>query len=280
MPSPGLSLVGFLDQQNAINHLRQACVLPDTSDPALIAEWSAARAKLGPPVAKAGAPDIQPLPAAGIAHVAQLTQQPWVQQALQHQGALLGASFQLVEIEPLLAFQFTVDTARSAHHNGGSPAKPNFDELLNICLPLQQAVEQIDIQQVPGSMMLKSRSLNLKMLAYGFMHGAFLGVHVGLALPFVHVVRHNGRCYLHNGFHRTVGLRIRGATHVPCVVRDVPDHQSVGLAPGGTFDAALMESIDPPTLSHFVNGRAHQVTLKSYHRTLHVSWAEYATTHD
>ena len=280
MPSPGLSLVGFLDQQSAITHLRSACVLADDSDLALQAEWSAAKAKLGPAVSNAGTPDIQPLPAAGVAHVASLTQQPWVQQALQHQGALLGASFQLVEIEPLLAFQFTVDATRSAHHNGGLPGKPSNDELLSICLPLQQAVEQIQIQQAPGSMMLTSRSLNLRMLAQGFLNGAFLGMHVGLALPFVHVVRHNGRCYLHNGFHRAVGLRARGVTHVPCVLRDVPDHQSIGLVPGGTFDAALMESTDPPTLGHFTNGNAHQVTLKSYHRTLHISWAEYATTHD
>ena len=133
MPSPGLSLVGFLDQQSAITHLRSACVLADDSDLALQAEWSAAKAKLGPAVSNAGTPDIQPLPAAGVAHVASLTQQPWVQQALQHQGALLGASFQLVEIDPLLAFQFTVDAARSAHHNGGLPGKPSNDELLSIC---------------------------------------------------------------------------------------------------------------------------------------------------
>ena len=38
MPTPGLSLVGFMiDQQQALTHLRMQCVTPDASDAALIA---------------------------------------------------------------------------------------------------------------------------------------------------------------------------------------------------------------------------------------------------
>lgn len=280
MPSPGLSLVGFMEEAEAITHLRNACVVQDASDDALRAEWQTARAKLGPAFPNAGQPDIQPLSTAGVAHVSNLVQQPWVQQALQHPAALLGASFQLVEIDPLLAFQFTVDTARSAHHNGNSGSAPSEQELLDMCLPAQQATENIQILQAPGSMMLSSRNMNFHTQAQGFLHGQFLGMQVGLALPFAHVVRHNGRCYLHNGFHRTVGLRKRGATHIPCVFRDVADHQSVGINPGGTFSAQVMESATPPTLGHFTQDRAYEVTLKAFHRTLHISWAEYVTTHD
>jgi hypothetical protein len=279
MPTPGLSLVGFLDLPDALQHMRAAYVLQDTSDAALTAMWNQARQALGPAFAGAGNPEILPMPAAALGHVGALTQQPWVQPALQ-QGALLGANFVLVEVDPLLAFQFTVDTARSGHHNGGAVTAPSMDELLQVCLPHQQATEQIQILQAPGSMMLTSRSLNLRMLQQGFLNGAFLGMHVGLALPFVQVVRHNGRCYLHNGFHRAVGLRGRGATHIPCVLRDVPDHESVGIRPPGTFGAQVVESANPPTVGHFTQARALPVTLKAFHRTLHISWAEYASTHD
>lgn len=270
-------MVGFMDEPFAINHLRAACVVVDPSDAALSAEWNVARAKLGAPVTNAGAPSIEALPPEGLAHVANLLAQPWVQIAFQ---GMLGASFQMVEVEPLLAQQFTVDCARSDHHNGGNGHVPTIEEMLSICLPVAQSVEQIEIAQAPGSMMLTSRSLNFRMLAQGFLHGAFLGMQVGLGLPFAHVVRCNGKCYLHNGFHRAVGLRKRGATHIPCVFRDVPDHGSVGIVPGGTFDVPLLESPNPPTLAHFTQGRAYDVQLKVYRRTLHISWADYVTTQE
>jgi hypothetical protein len=77
-----------------------------------------------------------------------------------------------------------------------------------------------------------------------------------------------------------VGLRRRGVTHAPCVLRDVATPEAAGMLPGHTFDPALMESADPPTILHFTQGRAHPVQLKSFTRTLHVSWADYVTTQD
>jgi hypothetical protein len=37
----------------------------------------------------------------------------------------------------------------------------------------------------------------------------------------------------------------------------------------------LLESNNPPTVSHFTLGRAHAVTLRATTRILHLSWAEY-----
>ena len=82
MPTPGLSLVGFMDQQQAINYFRAACIPADPTDVALIAEWNAAKARLGAPVADCGQPDILPIPPADQAYIQQLQQEPWVQQAL------------------------------------------------------------------------------------------------------------------------------------------------------------------------------------------------------
>lgn len=277
MPTQGQSLVGFLDQQAGINHLRNSCVVADPSDAALLQEWQAAKAKLGPPVANAGRPDIQMIPADGLTHIQTLLQQDWMKQAVA--GHLAGAAFQLVEIDPLLAFQFSVDVDRSNHHNNGIQGVPTLADLLNVCLPIQQTSEPIQVHQAPGAMMVTSRSLNYQALAQGFIQNCFLGLYLGVSVPLVHVVRHSGRCYLHNGFHRAVGLRKRGATHVPCVFRDVPDHQAIGIKPG-TFDATLLESADPPTLAHFTRDLAYDVQMKAFSRTIHVSWAEYVTTHE
>lgn len=77
MPSPGESLVGFMDQIAAINHLSGHCV-PQNPDPAaLIAEWNAAQAQLGAAMPNAGNPDIQPIPAAHDPHIQQLLAAPW-----------------------------------------------------------------------------------------------------------------------------------------------------------------------------------------------------------
>ena len=59
MPSQGLSLVGFMDQPQAINHLRNDCMPADSSDAALIGEWQAAQGMLGAAIQNAGNPDIQ-----------------------------------------------------------------------------------------------------------------------------------------------------------------------------------------------------------------------------
>ncbi|CAN7191199.1 hypothetical protein LJR084_000538 [Variovorax sp. LjRoot84] len=287
MPTPGLSLVGFLQQQDAINLLRSTCVVADPSDAALTAEWQAARAKLGPPVPNAGRPGISNVPAAGQAHMAQLVQRPWIQAHLQ--GDMVGATFQLIELAPLLAMQFNVDIARSDHHNGGvSAPAPNVDDLFSMCLPLVPMIENVRTSAVPNAqnpnaLLVTSRGLNFYPMAQGLMQNAsgnFIGVQVGVTVPLMHVVRYNGRCYLHNGFHRGVGLLTRGVTHAPCVFRDVADFGAVGLMPNKTFDGAVLESGDPPTLAHFGQGRAYDVQLKIFTRTIHVSWADHVTTED
>ena len=84
MSSPGLSLVGFMtDQQQAFQHLRMDCVPADASDGAILAEWAAAKVKRGPPMPKAGAPDIQPMPTAAAPYITQLMQEQWVKATFQ-----------------------------------------------------------------------------------------------------------------------------------------------------------------------------------------------------
>jgi hypothetical protein len=276
MATPGLSLVGFLDQQAAINNFRNAYVPLNPSDAALTSEWTTARNQLGAPLPNAGHPTITPIPPAQQGHVQALQRAPWAQAALQ--GPLLGVQFQLVEIEPLLAFQIAIDTDRCAHHCNALPQPPGLDQLMDLCLPLTPQNESF--QAFPcgqNAMLVKARSLNVRTLGAGLFNAQFMGIQFGPSLPFVHVVRHNGRCYLHNGFHRAYGARMAGATHVPCLFRDVPDHASVGIREdGSTFGTTLLESANPPTLGHFAQGRAYAVQIRSVSRVLHVSWSDYA----
>lgn len=282
MPIPGLSLVGFLDQAQALGHFRNDCIVANASDVALIQEWQTARAQLGQPIANAGYPNITPIPQADAAHIVQLSAPTsWAYMWLQNLGA---HTFQLVEIDPLLAYQFTVDTARSAHHCQGLN-NPTVAQMLPVCLPLVPPSDNFETFRTPESVMLKSKSLNVVGLNWGFLDvklpngqqvGHYLGMQIGMSLALMHVVRYNERCYLLNGFHRALGMRAAGATHIPCLFRDVNDPAAANLREDGrTFTKARLEAPDPPTLGHFTQGRAYNVILKTKVRVLHVSWSDY-----
>jgi hypothetical protein len=283
MSTPGLSLVGFMtDQAQAIHHLRTSCIPDpiDRGDAGLISDWNYAKSRLLKPFPNAGQPKLQPIPMSDP-HIVQLMQVPWA-------GLFLpllaqGATFQMIEIDPLLAFQFAVDEDRSDSHCGALTKPPTRDELLNVCLPLVQSNDAVHISGVGQpragtSIIIKSRSLNLLVALEGPLNPNaqdVWGVQLSWTLPFVHVVRLNGRCYLHNGFHRSLGVRAAGATEMPCMFRDVPDAASANILPPGTFDLGLLESANPPTVGHFTQGYAKKVSLRATTRIIQINWAQH-----
>jgi hypothetical protein len=274
MPTAGLSLVGFMDEPHAIHHLKNSCVPPaNAADADLLAHWNIAKGKLGLGVANAGQPTIQPIPPQYADYVNALFTLPWVTQAL---TGLTPTSVQLVEIEPLLAYQFTVDGDRSDQHCASLTHPPSMEQMLATCLPTAQPQEDFRFQLTGQSAIIKSRSLNLRMTQAGIIQNMAAGFLFGPALPLVQVTRFNGRCYLHNGFHRAVGLGKRGATHMPCILRDVPSAEAAGIrGTPATFGEPLLTSANPPTLSHFIRGRALDVQIRAVSRILHVSWADH-----
>jgi len=270
MPSPGLSLVGFMDQAQAIEHLRLACLPANASDAALIAEWQGAQARLGAPSATAGKPDMKNIPAAHDAYIDRVMQGHNL--ALSFPG-IQRDWFKLVEIDSLLAFQFTVNSTRSQEHCAGLK-KTDIVDLLPVCLPDVVPQEQYHWQIQEQSLLIKSRSLNLRIFQKGVNQNV-AGIVFGAALPLMIVAQLNGRYYLSNGYHRAYGARAAGATHIPCIVRGGIDATDIGIVPGGTFALPLLESNNPPTIGHLTQGRAHAVTLRHTSRIMHVSWAEY-----
>jgi hypothetical protein len=237
-------------------------------------EWIAAKAKLGSPTPNFGHPDIQPIPSGAQNHITTLYQQPWMAQALQ--GPYQGSTLQLVEIDPLLAFQFHVDISRADHHCIRLTRPPPLIELLELCLPITLPNESVQFSPGSNSLVIRSRSLNLQTQAQGLLQQNVAGVAFGLSLHLVQVVRYNTRCYLHNGFHRAYGARMAGATHIPCVFRDVPTSEMAGIRTDGrTFPLSLLESSNPPTIGHFTSGRAYQIQLRAFSRIITVSWADH-----
>jgi hypothetical protein len=293
MPTQGLSLVGFTpDQQFALGHLRVDCVPNpvNASDTYLLAMWAGAQKALGNPVPNAGSANPQPLTPPMQTYVNALIATPWVAEQLQQLNAvqasvgLQPATFQTVELDPLLAYQWIVDTGRSRQNCQELGSPPTETELLNLCLPSAQPNEPFystPVTDQSQSILIKLRNHNLQLAHWGIfdgLHGAKLaGVLFRVGLPFVHVVRYGGRCYLHNGYHRAYGARSAGATRIPCIFREVSNMQMVGLRQdGGTIPEAILTGPNPPTLSHFFGGRAVAVQLRAKSRVLHVTWQQYS----
>lgn len=274
MPVPGLSLLGFMPQQQAHNHLLNQCI-PRSADPAALdAEWAAAKNRLGAPMANAGYPDMRPVPAQADERVRQLKVAPWCAAAFA--GRLSGCDFMMVELDPLIVHQFTVTTERALRVRTRLTQPPTLEQLLDLCLPIAQPKVNFRTFDSPNAMLLKSDSLELHIFNGGLFPGLVLGAQFGVSLPFMQVARHSRRCYLQNGIHRAVGLRAAGLTHAPCIVKDVARAEDLGIkADSGTFDLPLLQSDNPPTVAHFAHGRAYEVGLRRVARLLQVSWAEY-----
>jgi hypothetical protein len=188
----------------------------------------------------------------------------------------MGATFCEIEVDPLLAFQMTIDLERSQHHCSHLKGSATPAQLYDICLPITTTVDQLHVSLQSESALIRCRNLNFRLQARGPLQGVAnaVGIQVGWAMPLVHVVRYNGRCYLHNGFHRTYGARLAGATSVPCIFRDVRTAEEIGFNPQ-TLSLQLLESSNPPTLGHFTQRRAWPVDLRVATRIIQVSWSEH-----
>jgi hypothetical protein len=278
MPISGLALIGFMTEEGALSFLMQRCIPPEPTPEALRKCWDHAKAKLGEPAANAGRPDIRDISLEFDDHLQAVMQMPRFASSF----VGMNISFKMVEIAPLLAYQFQVESPRSNSLCGDTTEPSDIRKLLQICLPpvLEDIPRTVAGQQ--SGLIVKSRSLNMRMMSAGHLgqdatQGMdFAGIGFGPALPLVQVARFDGRCYLRNGFHRAAGLRRAGVTHIPCVFLELTDFNLVGAGgPPNTFARAVLESDNPPTCRHFDLERAYSVSLRQMTRIISVSWNEY-----
>lgn len=273
-------------QPKALEHLRHACkpASENISDADLINEWNAARAKLGVGFPNAGNPEIRALPAANSKYESNFFKEKSIAAALR---PFPKTTIKLIEVDPLLAYQFVIDKARSNEHCGALKNPPSLEELLKLCLPTTLPQGRFPTSRIDPnskSVIITTPNHNLRSLAHGVfdvnMDGVLTkigGVRFQENLPFVHVVRYEGKCFLYNGYHRVLGIRAAGATHIPCLFRDVGSYPEAGVQEDGTtFGAQMFKEANAPTVGHFTQGRAYEVNLRRFSRIIHVSWAEYS----
>lgn len=286
MPMNGLSLVGFLERNLAQIYFQQACILPSLALDYLDQEYDQARTKLGPPFPNAGQPSIEAIPAAYNTYLQGVLSNPRFPLSLM---GITAWSFNLVEIDPILAFQFHVTEKAANSHGAGMSDPPTIQEMLTACLPQQVTGEQPIISIQASGLLIKSKDLNYRMMAV-LNHAEnpndqinINGALTGFGSNIVQVVRFDNRCFLRNGYHRAYSLRKAGATHMPCLLLDVDNFEGVMPGAGGglsTFERSLLESPNPPTCGHFAQGRAYNVVLRAMARIIHVTWTDHVVADD
>lgn len=274
MSAPGLALIGFMPRDFAIGYLGSECV-PTNSDPAALeAEWLTAQGRIGAALGNIGNPAIRDVPESHQPYVAGLTTNVhWAQTFAGNPQW----EIKMVEAAPLLAFQFSILNDKSDGHGSGFSDPPTMDELFNICLPAAPTAENFHVAQQNNAFLIQSRALNLRPADFSPVVGqpGTFQFRVGVTLPFVHVVRFNGRCYLHNGYHRVLAALRRGAAEVPCVFREVATPQEIGPLGMGTFPLDVLESANPPALHHYASGQAHPVELVVKTRVIQLSLSDW-----
>jgi hypothetical protein len=274
MPLSALALVGCMPCDFALGYLGKECVPANGDEPALTAEWHAACALIQGPPPNVGSPEVRDIPESHQAYVAELKASALWKPAFDANPNL---EVKLVEAGPLLAYQFQVLDGPAEQHGGGLGDAPSLDELFATCLPMVSPAENFTWIRQGNSVLVQTRALNLRpeLLPIEGQPGAFF-FRIGLALPFVHVVRFEGRCFLHNGYHRTYAALLRGVTHVPCIIRDVTSPEEVGIG-GGTFPLEAFASENPPCMHKFGTGQAYPVQLTVKTRTVQLTMTDWVT---
>ncbi len=278
MPVDGLSLVGFMEEQEAIAYLDERCVWEDASTAALRHHWNEARSRLGRPVGNAGHPEITELPEEFEPYLAQVRQTAGYEEL---QESFADPSFALVELGPLLAYQHHIETARAFKvAKLPDPSEISMKVLLEICLPLRQERYEPQVSDDDNGVTVRSDSLNLRLVKRGLFENGdgryqVAGALMGMTGPLFHVARFNDRLYLRNGFHRAFALQQAGVRHIPSVIIDTPLFENTGALGGrSTFDRTMLDRDDPPTVAHYAEDRASAVRLRRLSKVITVVWRE------
>lgn len=255
---PGLSLVGFMDKQDALEYLRTQCIFDDTNDDVLEQYWDNARMALGNATPKAGSPGIADIPLQHKGYLDGVHKNPRYMGTV---AELNRAAFRLVEIAPLLAFQFHVHTERTRSKTAAIDGNAPMKKLLDLCLPRYNPPLPASVLKptiADNALIFECDDINFQPLP-NLLGGenkpdesVSVTVQMARSSPFVQVAHFRGRYYLKNGYHRAYQLGKMGFTHIPCIVGEAATWEQVVGKGSVAFSQDLLTSNNPPTVGHFV----------------------------
>jgi len=154
-----------------------------------------------------------------------------------------GRTIRVADLNKVCALQCAVhlDFLDRSDHFGGlfqQAVQTDMRSLMKITLPLPTPSDlPVQVDQQNGAWVLRCRDLNPRVvgpfnarieLAPG-LFGIGYGFCVAVLPDFVQVVRYRGRYFLQNGYHRALALLEKGITHIPVMVQELSESQSLEI---------------------------------------------------
>lgn len=168
-----------------------------------------------------------------------------------------GWDVRLVDLARVCAFQPTVFVDSAAERTAGA-SLDDWAAVAEVTLPTQwrnQLPSQFD--EVHQQWLLVSRNPNLRVIGHfsGPVAGPGspigFGFFVAVTPSFVNVALYQGRYFLHDGYHRALGLLARGIRRVPVFVKEYAAIHD--LVPEGMLPQEAFVGPRPPTLPDFLD---------------------------
>jgi hypothetical protein len=231
----------------------QAFALQTLDPAAFLSAWAALSGGAERQTQSYTPPRVEPLSARGEAHSAPIRALPMF--AGTYGSA---AEIKMIELEKLIACQFSIDTHVSDGVHGPSLASaPPEDQILNACLPSGIVAPARALWHVTDGQSVVVTTPDLTFdVARGFPLANPASGQVGFILSpgaNLMLVRQLGPVFvLQNGYHRAWTLRARGVEMVPVVVVPVSDPSELTLGPG-FFQPPLLMKSRPPLVGDFTD---------------------------
>lgn len=235
-------LFAFAPQAEVVHHLRTETLKEDRHR---THEVMSAWRTLQPTVAEliereAGLPDtvrMTAIPEHLRVQVASIESDPLFQKTFK----LLPITFELVEVDKLIAPQRTVNLDYVERLRASYPASPTMNDLIGICVSPKRKMDPIQhLELGPNTHVFSSPNSDIRLLGSfvkelvqddlryaegGGLPAAAIITFVGYGGSPVNVLKFGDRIVLNNGFHRVFSLRSLGVEQIPVVVQHVQNFQ-------------------------------------------------------
>ncbi len=235
-------LYAFATQGEVIQHLRTQALKEDRDSlPEVMEAWNRVQGVVVELVQReAGMAEtirVAPIPDAYHGGLKMIGSDPLFQRTFHD----LPFTFEILEIDKLIAAQRTVHLGYVDRLLAAFPKSPNLADLIDICLSPKRKMDPIQHLEVgPNTHVFSSPNSDLRFLgsfvkdlapddmsfaSNGGLPAAAIITFIGYGGAPINVLKAGNRIVLNNGFHRVFALRSLGVTEIPVLVQHVHNPQ-------------------------------------------------------